>query len=443
MPLSFPYYLAWICMIHLMLFAGILFFKKDNQKANRTLSLFMLILASIHVTHVLVLSGAVYRLHWLNELCFLLLYFEGPLYLQYTADMAGERINWKRHAWLHLLPFTAPLIFVVSFAFKDPAFIRAYYDLALTRQPPEAMFLLTLVTIQMTCYMMWSLKILRRYEQRIRRESYHHVMSLRWLYLLTLVLLGFSLVGVPILLAFVHSDISVLYVYMPIITMAIYLVLFYKSINFPGTEYEKKLIREMEREKISRDMHDELGAGITRIALLSEIAKGEPPGNTSQLNEISGNARQLADSLREIIWGLNPQNDTFDNLIAYVREYATGYLEDAGITSNIHFPEPLPDLHISHELRRNVCMIVKEALHNIARHAAATHVDVVLKTNHSYFSLYVTDNGCGMIAKQTTKGNGLNNMRTRTERIDGKFTVTTNEGLGTTLAIEHVPLGYG
>jgi len=441
MPLTVPYYLAWICMIHLTLFACILFFKKDNRKANRTLGLFMLILASIHLSHILMLSGRAYRFHWLNELCFLLLYFEGPLYLQYTADMTGGRISWKRHAWLHLLPFVPPLLFVASFAFKDPAFVRAYYDIALTRQPPEAVFLLAVVTIQMTCYMIWSIRVLRRYDRRIRGESYRRVMSLRWLYLLTLILLGFSLVGVPILLVLIRSDISVLYIYMPVITMAIYLVLFYKSINFPGTEYEKKLVREQEREKISRDMHDELGAGITRIALLSEIAKREPAADARQLDEISGSARQLAHNLREIVWGLNPQNDTFDNLMAHVREYTAGYLDDAGITSRIYFPEHIPDTRISHELRRNICMVLKEALHNIARHAQASHVEMVLKTAQHHFSLYITDNGRGFDAEHAAAGNGLRNMRMRTELSGGRFSVVPRQDAGTTLSLEYIPFG--
>lgn len=427
-------------MIHLTLFASILFFKKDNRKANRTLSLFMLILASIHLSHILVLSGAVYRLHWINEFCFLLLYFEGPLYLQYTADMTGERIRWKHHAWLHLLPFLFPVMFVLTFAFKDPAFIQAYYDLTVTRQPPEALLLLLVVTIQMTCYMIWSLRILRRYRHRIHKEAYYRVMSLRWLSLLTYTLLAFSLVGVPAMLLLIRSDISVLYIYMPVITMAVYLVLFYKSINFPGTEYEKKLIREQEREKISRDMHDELGAGITRIALLSEIAKSEPVADVRQLNEISGNARQLADSLREIVWGLDPKHDTFDNLMAYVREYATGYLDTASIDHRICFPEEIPDTPISHELRRNICLVVKEALHNIVRHARASAVKITLEMHQRHFSFYITDNGCGFCAETVSGGNGLKNMHIRTERSGGRHSIISAPETGTRLAFEFIPL---
>ncbi len=439
MPHSLYYYLAWICLIHLALFSGILFLKKDNRKANRTLGFFMLILASIHLSHVLILSGKVYQWHWLNELCFLLLYLEGPLYLQYTADMTGTQINWKRRLWIHLLPFVPPALFFVSFAFKDPDFIRSYYDAARIQQPVEAMVLLSIVTLQMTVYMIWSLQVLRKYNDRIHNQSYHQVMSLQWLYRLTLTLLFFSLFGVPLLLLFVHSDLSVLYLFMPVITMAIYLVLFYKSINFPGTEYEKKLIREQEREKISRDMHDELGAGITRIALLSEIAKREPAADAQQLDEISGSARQLAHNLREIVWGLNPQNDTFDNLMAYIREYSADYFDNAGIHNRIHFPKDIPGHTVSHELRRNVCLIIKEAIHNIAKHAQASYAEITLQITGQHFSLYITDNGVGVNQGNQPPGNGLKNMRIRTEFLNGRFSVLPDNEGGTIISLEQIP----
>lgn len=434
------YYLAWICMIHLSVFSIILFFKKDNRKANMVLAFFMLILASIHVSHLLLLSEKIYDYHWLNEFCFLLLFFEGPLYLWYTSLMTGIPINWKKNLWLHLLPFVAPLWFMASFAFKTHAEIISYYEQAMLTQPFDATMVLAIVTLQSIVYWLWSINLLKQYNNRLRNKIYKNIMSLRWLYILTILLLLSALVLVPLLLWLIQSDISILYIYMPLITMAVYLALFYKSINFPGTEHEKKLIRELIREKISRDMHDELGAGITRIALLSETAKkGSVINDYKCFEEISGNARQLADSLKEIIWGLSPENDSFISMIAYLREYMSEYLEDAGIEYIICFPNEVPEVTVSHETRRNLSMLVKEALNNMVKHSKADKAQIALELKKSSFSFSISDNGIGFVLGTENKGNGLINMEKRVRKIGGEFYLKSAPGKGTRIQIKEIP----
>jgi len=435
---SIPYFLAWLCLIHLTLFAVVLFLKKDNRAANRVLSLFMLILAYIHFTHILLFENLVVQLHWLNELGFLLLYLTGPLFLLYTSYMTGQPVDWKRRAWLHVLPFIAPALYIISFLFRDTASIERYYAGVMEKEPADATALLALVTAQMTVYMVWSLRLLYQYNKRLRNKAYNAIMNLKWLYILTLILLFFSVVGVPLMLLFIPSDISVLFVYMPVITLIIYLTLFYKSINFPGTAYEKKLIRTEEREKISRDMHDEIGSGITHIALLSEIARKNPDMNPRQLDEISGNARRLAENLREIVWGLNTGNDTFDAMLAHMRRYITDYLESAGIDCTIKFPEATGDTEVSYELRRNLMLVLKEALHNIVRHSQADKAEVSITLINGYFSLVVSDNGLSPDLPEVQKGNGLLNMKKRTELLGGRFSIHMKRDCGTILLFENI-----
>lgn len=435
-----PYFLAWLCLIHLTLFAVVLFLKKDNRAANRVLGLFMLILAYIHFTHILLFENLIARLHWFNEFGFLLLYLEGPLFLLYTSYMTGLPVDWKRRAWSHALPFIAPALYIISFLFRDTASIERYYAGVMEKEPADATALLALVTAQMAVYMIWSLRLLYQYNKRIQDKAYNAIMSLKWLYILTLVLLFFSVAGVPLMLVFIPSDISVLFIYMPVITLIIYLTLFYKSINFPGTAYEKKLIRAEEREKISRDMHDEIGSGITHIALLSEIARKSPGVNPGQLDEISGNARRLAENLREIVWGLNSGDDTLDSMLARMRRYIADYLEAAGISYTIMFPADIPDIEVSYELRRNLMLVLKEALHNIVRHSGADKAEVSVTLLNDRFSLRISDNGMSPELPETPKGNGLRNMKKRTELIGGRFSVSMEQGKGTSLFFEDIRL---
>src|SRR5690606_10791332 len=115
--------------------------------------------------------------------------FEGPLYLYYTSLMTGIPVNWKKHLWLHILPFLAPLAYVVSFAFKTPEEVVTYYQKALLIQPMDATIVLAVVTLQSTVYWLWSVDLLRKYNERLKNKTYRDVMSLQWLYILTILLL--------------------------------------------------------------------------------------------------------------------------------------------------------------------------------------------------------------------------------------------------------------
>ena len=132
-----------------------------------------------------------------------------------------------------------------------------------------------------------------------------------------------------------------------------------------------------ERARIAKDIHDDLGANLTQIALLGELARqdhGEPEKAAARIDTISSTARQAIKSLDEIVWAVNPRNDTLAHLIDYAGQFALDYLRLAGIRCRLDFPEQAPPRELSTEVRHNLFLVIKEALHNIVKHARATEV---------------------------------------------------------------------
>ncbi|KAF0200280.1 MAG: hypothetical protein FD170_3635 [Bacteroidetes bacterium] len=192
---------------------------------------------------------------------------------------------------------------------------------------------------------------------------------------------------------------------------------------------------EKERLRISKDMHDEVGASLTRISILSEIARSqqqEPEKSQNAIQQISEIAGNVVDELSEIIWAMNPKNDSLDNFAAYIRRYASTYLEPTPAVVKFHFPEDVPALHMPAELRRNMFLIIKEALHNIVKHAKAGHVVITLQINKKHLNMILKDDGDGFSEEMLTgTGNGLINMRRRMEECGGTFRIVSGKGKGT------------
>ena len=157
----------------------------------------------------------------------------------------------------------------------------------------------------------------------------------------------------------------------------------------------------------------------------------------SKLHKISGAARKVLDSVGEIIWMMNKRNDNLNNLYAYLRRFASDYFELYEINCLVECPDNIPFVFINSDIRRNIFLVVKEALHNIVKHAKATQVRVELEIETDG-SLYITisDDGIGLHEKEEgIFGNGLLNMKQRIKDIDGKFSIETGKIKGTTLFI--------
>jgi ligand-binding sensor domain-containing protein/signal transduction histidine kinase len=188
---------------------------------------------------------------------------------------------------------------------------------------------------------------------------------------------------------------------------------------------------EKERARIARDIHDDLGARLTQITLLSAESE-EPREMRDNLRKISSTSCELAQSLDEIVWAVNPQNDTLEALVEYLSQTADDFLEDTPIRSHISGPAELPARAIPAETRHQLFLAFKEALNNAARHARASELWIEFRTDPAWFRVSVADNGSGFDnSVSRPNGNGLKNMRERMESIGGSFALQTAPGKGT------------
>jgi ligand-binding sensor domain-containing protein/signal transduction histidine kinase len=200
---------------------------------------------------------------------------------------------------------------------------------------------------------------------------------------------------------------------------------------------EQQRSLELERNRIARDLHDDLGVGLTEIGLLGDLAGTNselPQTSRERLQEITGRARMLAASLDEIVWAINPVNDTSQSLVDYFFPYAQKLLGRAGIRCRLEVIEPLPVGNLNAEERHEFFHAYKEALNNIIRHSAATQVQVTMSAVEDNLLISIGDNGRGL---EDTAGkgahHGLAGMRERLLRLGGHCKITGNAGNGTTV----------
>ena len=196
--------------------------------------------------------------------------------------------------------------------------------------------------------------------------------------------------------------------------------------------------RDSERTRISQEIHDDIGSGLTSIRLLSEIAKVRfSDESNKELEKISSTSNILIDKMNEIIWTLNSRNDTLLNLIAYLRHQIVEFFEPVNIILEINLPENIQDVPVSGKIRRNIILAVKEALHNIIKHSKASAVKVSFYFD-GFFTITIHDNGVGFSTNNTNDhNNGLRNMKDRLTSIGGSCKITCIEG---TIIFLKIPL---
>ncbi|MFT3844757.1 MAG: triple tyrosine motif-containing protein [Lacibacter sp.] len=200
-------------------------------------------------------------------------------------------------------------------------------------------------------------------------------------------------------------------------------------------ELEKQQAVEKERNRISRDMHDDLGSGLTKIAILSEVAKqrlSQPEKAKEQIDKIAVSSRELVDNLQDIIWVLNPNNDSLESLSAYIREYGLKYFEALSVQMHFDYPAEFPVFHLGKEQRRNIFLTVKECFQNIAKHAWCNNVFVSISEQQGGINISIRDDGKGFDEKSVRLfANGIKNMQNRVEHSNGTFTISSIPGKGT------------
>ncbi|OYW19632.1 MAG: hypothetical protein B7Z54_03350 [Sphingobacteriales bacterium 12-47-4] len=203
-------------------------------------------------------------------------------------------------------------------------------------------------------------------------------------------------------------------------------------------ELEKQMAvmaaHQEERERISADMHDELGSGMTTIRLMSEIAKKKMKQEVPiELEKISQSANDVLNKMNAIIWSMNSGNDTLDNLISYIRAYSIEYFEGTPVQCKVNTPPQIPERQLTGDKRRNIFLCVKESLNNVLKHAQASDVEIDIRINTDLI-ITITDNGTGIdLAKLREFGNGLKNISQRMAKIGGAFFIENRNGTVTSL----------
>jgi signal transduction histidine kinase len=193
-----------------------------------------------------------------------------------------------------------------------------------------------------------------------------------------------------------------------------------------------------ERTRIAKDIHDELGSGLSKIKLMSDLIKKQEIQDknvNAQLNSISETSGKLVDNMRDLIWVWNPENNNLSNLIARIREYSYDYLEEFPIEFKVNSPEIIPEYTISNEVGRNIYMIVKEILQNIVKHSYASNVELIISVN-TKLKIEFIDNGKGFDSHLDFKGNGIKNLKSRSERIGASIVFNSELNKGTRVSIE-------
>ena len=201
---------------------------------------------------------------------------------------------------------------------------------------------------------------------------------------------------------------------------------------------EQHLALDRERLRIAQDIHDDLGARVTQISLLSAMAQGKtslPEEARTEFGKVSQMTRDLVSALYETVWAVNPENDNLDALVTYLCQLSNQYCSQAQLRCRLEVPDSPPDISLSSQVRHNLIMAVKEAIHNVIKHARATEVRLRIAFEASVLRIGIQDDGCGFDPAARPPGNGLGNLECRLQAIGGSFTIESRLGAGTRVSL--------
>jgi len=198
---------------------------------------------------------------------------------------------------------------------------------------------------------------------------------------------------------------------------------------------------ELERVRIARDFHDDIGSCLTHVMVLSELVKAdkERPNEVEAHAAMIGNtARNAVRGLRTIIWAANPRNDTLDGLVQYISQYSDDFFQATSVSCHLSLPQDVPSLPLTAEVRHNLFMVVKEAFNNILKHSQASEARLGLSLQNGVIEIYVQDNGRGfeVNSASVSKRSGQANMRQRMEAIGALLQIESSPGGGTFIQVK-------
>lgn len=213
-----------------------------------------------------------------------------------------------------------------------------------------------------------------------------------------------------------------------IIVIAILLVNHYRIQNRAKRQTE---IENM-RNSLARDLHDDIGSTLSTINIISKIAMRENPQvNNQHLTRISEQSSQMMDSMADMVWSINPMNDSIEKIVVKMKVFANEILEPKNINYQFESEESLKGIVLDVEKRKNLFLLFKEAINNAAKYSEATQIEIVLKKTENELFLTILDNGKGFIEQDVQRGNGLRNMKSRAKSLGAQFKLKTAPNQGT------------
>jgi signal transduction histidine kinase len=203
------------------------------------------------------------------------------------------------------------------------------------------------------------------------------------------------------------------------------------------------LAMEKVRTRIARDLHDDMGSTLSTINILSEMAKMKVAQDAQKtgeyLEKISDNSSRMMEAMDDIVWSINPTNDSMQRITARMREFATGVLEAKNIDFSFKVDERVIDLKLDMEARRDLFLVFKEAVNNLAKYAQCTRADIDIVIHKNRLVMTIRDNGTGFDVQQADSGNGLINMKKRAQSLRGSLDIDSAAGAGTVVTL-NVPV---
>jgi signal transduction histidine kinase len=222
--------------------------------------------------------------------------------------------------------------------------------------------------------------------------------------------------------------------------MVIFLAVAGIIVYFHYYRLKQEIAIERMRSQIATDLHDDIGSTLSGIAIFSEMGCRETgeisPKASGLFRRIGESSLSILDALDDIVWAINPENDSLRPLIIRIQDFATGILEAKQITYNINIPSGSQDIKLSMIGRKNIYLIFKEGIHNLVKHSGCNQASIGIDINNNSIRFHIEDDGIGFDPSTVRNGNGLNNMRRRAEYIGASISIKSAPGNGTNITVQ-------
>jgi signal transduction histidine kinase len=191
------------------------------------------------------------------------------------------------------------------------------------------------------------------------------------------------------------------------------------------------------RNKIAQDLHDDIGSTLSSISILSDLALKEKNIEQSNevISEIKNNSITLMEKMDDIVWSINPKNDSLENLLLRVKRFATQLFEAKEIDYTIEIDENIAEVKLPMDYRQHIYLILKEAINNLVKYSLATKAEIKVCCNNNLLELYVTDNGKGFVQQGSATGNGILSMKSRALLMNAELIINSEFKKGTEILL--------